>query len=190
MRVIGGVKKGQRLLTFEIQPTKIRPMRDIVRGALFNILRDLVEGSRFLDLFAGTGSVGIEALSRGAKSCTFVDNLTEAVRVIRLNLSKLGFTDKARVYELDALSAIELLHRRGHRFDLIFIGPPYGEGLADQALARLASHNILVKEGIAVTEIFKKEELHEEYKDLKLFNERAYGDNLLKFYKNRAVNVG
>jgi 16S rRNA (guanine(966)-N(2))-methyltransferase RsmD len=177
MRIIAGEKRGQKILV----PEGIRPMREAVRAALFNILGDLVRGSRFLDLFAGSGSVGLEALSREAKSCVFVDSFPEAARAIRLNLDRLNLKGRGRVYELDFRKAIELFFRRGRRFNLVFIGPPYGKGLANEVLEKIGL--VLAEEGIVITEIFKKEELRDEYGNLKLFNERRYGDNLLRFYR-------
>jgi len=183
MRVTGGEKRGARLL--ELEDPRIRPMRAEVRTALFNIVRELIEGSRFLDLFAGTGSVGIEALSRGARSCIFVDNLPEAVRLIKMNLAKLELTGQAKVYQLDVMEAIARLERRGRRFDLIFVGPPYGEGLAPRTLERLGSSPIVDEDGLVITEVFKKEreELKERYGRLLLIRERRYGDNLILIYR-------
>ncbi|MFQ6090464.1 MAG: 16S rRNA (guanine(966)-N(2))-methyltransferase RsmD [Candidatus Bipolaricaulia bacterium] len=183
MRVIGGTKRGERLL--EIQDRRIRPMRDQVRTALFNIIREVVEGSRFLDLFAGTGSVGIEALSRGAKECTFVDNLSEAVQLVRMNLAKLDLLGRARVYQLDVFEALARFERRGRKFDLIFVGPPYGQALAGQTLERLGNLSIIEDDGFVITEIFKKEraELEEHYGGLSLIRERRYGDNLILLYR-------
>jgi len=182
MRVTGGVKRGERLL--DLEDRRIRPMRAAVRSALFNILRELVAGSRFLDLFAGTGSVGIEALSRGAEECTFVDHLPEAARLIKMNLAKLGLTSRAKVYQLDALEAIARFERRGKGFDLIFIGPPYGQGLAAEALERLDGSSIVALDGLVITEVFKKEEFRERYGELLLVDKRRYGDNLLLFFKH------
>lgn len=188
MRVIGGEQKGRRLL--EPKDKQIRPIRDQVRGAIFEIVRELVPGSRFLDLFAGTGSVGIEALSRGARECTFVDHLPEAVRLIKMNLAKLGLLSRARVYQLDVFEALERFERRGRRFELIFIGPPYGEGLAARTLERLGlgSPPLVEEDGLVITEVFKKEreELKERYGRLVLYQERRYGDNLVLFYRHLA----
>lgn len=186
MRVTGGRQRGERLL--ELEDRRIRPMRAEVRAALFNILHDVVEGSQFLDLFAGTGSVGIEALSRGARGCIFADHLPEAVRLIKMNLAKLGLIDRAKVYQLDALEAIARLERRGRRFDLIFVGPPYGEGLAARTLERLAGSSIVAEDGLVITEVFKKErgELKERYGQLALIRERRYGDNLLLIYQTES----
>jgi len=182
MRVTGGKQRGERLL--ELEDRRIRPMRAAVRTALFNIIQDFVPESRFLDLFAGTGSVGIEALSRGAGECTFVDRLAEAVRLIKQNLAKLGLAGRAKVYQLDAFEAIARFERRGRRFDLIFVGPPYGEGLAGKTLERLAGSSIVEEDGLVITEVFKKEraEMEERYGRLSLIRERKYGDNLILVY--------
>ncbi|HIC96351.1 TPA: 16S rRNA (guanine(966)-N(2))-methyltransferase RsmD [Candidatus Bipolaricaulota bacterium] len=183
MRVTGGVKGGERLL--ELQDERIRPMRDQVRAALFNIIREFVPESRFLDLFAGTGAVGIEALSRGAKEATFVDHLPEAVRLIKMNLAKLGLTGRARVYRLDVFEAVARFERRGREYDLIFLGPPYGLGLGHKTLERLGDSGIVAEDGLVIAEVFKKEqaEMEERYGRLALSLERRYGDNLILFYR-------
>jgi len=186
MRVIGGEKGGAKLLGLEHE--QIRPMRAEVRAGLFNMIQDFVPGSRFLDLFAGTGSVGIEALSRGAKEATFVDNLPEAVKLIKMNLAKLGLTGRAKVYQLDVFEAIARFERRGRKFDLLFIGPPYGQGLGARTLERLASSTILDEDSLVIVELFKKErpELEESYGRLALVRERRYGDNLILIYRSTA----
>ncbi|MCR4403806.1 MAG: 16S rRNA (guanine(966)-N(2))-methyltransferase RsmD [Candidatus Acetothermia bacterium] len=183
MRVVGGEKGGARLL--ELEHEQIRPMRAEVRAGLFNMIQDFVPESRFLDLFAGTGSVGIEALSRGAAECTFVDNLPEAVRLIKMNLAKLGLTGRAKVYQLDVFEALARFERRGRRYDLVFIGPPYGQGLGVRTLARLASSSILSDDSLVIVELFKKErpEVGESYGQLGLVRERRYGDNLILIYR-------
>ena len=183
MRVTGGAKRGERLL--ESQDPRIRPMRAEVRTALFNIIQDFVPESRFLDLFAGTGSVGIEALSRGAKECTFVDNLPEAVRLIKMNLAKLSLVSRARIYQLDVFEAIARFERRGKKFDLIFVGPPYGRGLAGKTLERLGGSSIVEEDGLVITEVFKKERggMEERCGRLTIIRERRYGDNLILLYR-------
>lgn len=161
----------------------LRPMREAVRAALFDILSDTVTNARFLDLFAGTGSVGLEALSRGAQSCAFVDISEQACQIIQENLKNLALEKHASVYHLDVFRAIELFDRQGEKFDLVFIGPPYGKGLAHQTLAHLAQHSILSPGALVVTEIFKKETVQTEYGSLRSFDERTYGDNCLWFYR-------
>lgn len=181
MRITGGAKRGQRLVPWE--EAGIRPMRDFVRSALFNILGDLVPGSRFLDLFCGTGSVGLEALSRGALECVFVDSSAEACGITRRNLDALGLLAQGRVLQADFACGLDRLERRGRKFDLVFVGPPYGKGLAEAALHRLGEGRLLVEGAIVVTEVHKKEEMAASYRRLQLIDRRAYGDNILFFYR-------
>lgn len=188
MRIIGGRLGGRPLIELTPQMKRfLRPMREAVRAALFDILGDSVIGARFLDLFAGTGSIGLEALSRGAQSCAFVDSSAQACQLIQENLSSLGLERHAHVYQLDVLKAIEVFHRQGERFDLVFVGPPYGKGLAHKTLMQLAAHPILSPQALVVTEIFKKEQVQTEYGLLKSLEARTYGDNRLWFYRWEAL---
>ena len=181
MRITGGSRRGRRLVPWE--EAGIRPMRDFVRTALFNILADLVPGARFLDLFCGTGSVGLEALSRGAADCVFVDHSAEACGITRRNLDALGLLKRAKVIQADYAEGIEYLQRRGRRFDLVFIGPPYGKGLADAALRRLSESRLFHDESVIVSEVYKKELLSPAYGVLHSVDRRLYGDNELHFYR-------
>ncbi len=183
MRILAGRLGGRPL----IEPTSqikwyLRPMREAVRAVLFNILDNAITGAHFLDLFAGTGSIGLEALSRGARSCVFVDISEEACWIIRKNIENLGLAQQASVYQIDALKAIEMFHRQGQQFDLVFIGPPYGKELAHKTLVHLSSHPIVSPGALVVTEIFKKEKVQAEYGSLKSLEERTHGDNRLWFY--------
>ena len=157
-------------------------MRDFVRSALFNILSDLVVDARFLDLFCGTGSVGLEALSRGAKEATFVDRSSGACGIVRRNLDLLRFLDRGSVLQRDYADGIDYLERRGKQYDLVFIGPPYDKGLADTALRLIAEQRILAKDGFIITEVRNKTHLEERYGPLKHIDKRTYGDNVLDFY--------
>jgi len=184
MRIIQGSHRGRKLRSEEVED--LRPMRAQVRAALFNILNARsarVPGSRFLDLFAGTGSVGIEALSRGAAQTVFVDVSHEAIRLIKDNLRTLQLSERAVVYHEDAIKALAQLEAEGQRFDLVFIGPPYGKNLAERALAALAETHLLNEDALVITEIFKKEALREAYGRLKRSDMRRYGDNVLVFYR-------
>ena len=157
-------------------------MRDFVRTALFNIIADLLPGARFLDLFSGTGSVGLEALSRGADACVFIDNSAGACSIARRNLDTLGFLDRGQVIQADFAEGIERLRRRGRTFDLVFVGPPYGKDLAGAALQLLGEGRLVAEDGLVVTEIHKKEKLAPGYGKLTRRRQRAYGDNALVFY--------
>ncbi len=181
MRITGGALGSRRLHV--PRSADVRPMRDQVRAALFNILMDVVEGSRFLDLFAGTGSVGLEALSRGASEAVFVDHGREALELLRRNVAELEVGDRAEILGEDVFRALARWGGADRRFDLVFIGPPYGAELAHRTLACVAEAEILAPDAVVVTEIFKKETVQAEYGWLKRIDERLYGDNRLVLYR-------
>jgi len=181
VRIIGGSRQGRKLVDWE--ETGIRPMRDFVRSALFSILNDFIPEADFLDLFCGTGSVGLEALSRGATSCVFVDCSPGSCGIVRRNLEALGFLTKGRVFEGDAVAMIDELARRGRRFDVIFIGPPYYEELVPATLKALSEGRILVEDFVVVAEIHHKESAAETCGVLERADTRRYGDNQLLFYR-------
>ena len=144
MRVISGEYRGRRLL--EPSGKNVRPTTDQVKEAVFNIIQFDIEGRRVLDLFAGTGQMGIEALSRGARECVFVDSSNESLRLVKENLRRCGA--RARTEACDALSFL----RRREGFDLVFIDPPYDSGLAAEAVEAVKEFDILSKGGIMVVE--------------------------------------
>lgn len=157
-------------------------MRDFVRTALFNIIGETVLEARFLDLFCGTGSVGLEALSRGAREVTFVDRSADACGIVRRNLDQLGFLDRGRVLHVDYVEGIDYLERRGKKFDLVFVGPPYDKGLADAALRLFSERSILDPDAVVIAEVRNKTTLDQQYGLLKQIDKRVYGDNVLDFY--------
>jgi len=181
VRIIGGSRRGRKLVEWE--ETGIRPMRDFVRSALFSILIDFIPEADFLDLFSGTGSVGLEALSRGANSCLFVDCASRSCAIVRRNLEALDFLTEGRVVEGDAIAMIEELARRGRRFDVVFIGPPYYHELAPATLTALSDGRILADDFVVVAEIHHKESAADTYGVLERVDVRRYGDNQLLFYR-------
>lgn len=158
-------------------------MRDFVRSALFNILAEIVPGAAFLDLYAGTGSVGLEALSRGARSCTFVDASGDACAILRRNLDALDLLEVGQVLEGDCLHMIDELVRRGRRFDVVFIGPPYYNELVPTTVEALGNGRLLAEDPVVVGEIHRTEAVGEMYGMLRLVDARRYGDNRLLFYR-------
>lgn len=147
MRVISGSARGRRLK--ELQGMDTRPTTDKVKESMFNIIQFDIEGRKVLDLFGGTGQLGIEALSRGAASCTFVEQRREAVALIRDNLRSTGLNEDSRVVQGDALS---FLASCKERFDVIFLDPPYGTGLLERAMEAVTRFDILNEHGIMVCE--------------------------------------
>jgi len=146
MRVISGSARGRKLK--EPVGNKIRPTSDKVKESVFNIIQFDVEGRNVLDLFAGSGQYGIEALSRGAKSVTFVDTATESVKLIKENLKICGFSDSAFVYARDAIRFLD----GDETYDLIFIDPPYDSLLADRAVRKIVEFDKLNNNGIIICE--------------------------------------
>ena len=179
MRITGGALSGRQLHT--PKTSQIRPMRDQVRSALFSILGDLVEGARFLDLFAGTGSVAIEALSRGASKAVCVDRSREAVGILRENFKQLDLNDQAHVVQDDVFRWLSANSESA--FDLIFVGPPYYDDLANRAMKELAMTDLWGSGSILFAEVFKKEHMETEYGSLAQVDVRTYGDNKIHFYR-------
>lgn len=181
LRITGGTKKGARLKTPRGLAT--RPLLGRVKEALFSILHPVIESSEFLDLFAGSGSVGIEALSRGAVSCTFVERDAVCVQIIRENLRALELHSRSAVMRRNVQNALRYLDRAARQFDLIFIGPPYGKNLAHQTLSLLARLCIVRCDGVAIAQTGRRESLDQHYGDLHLFKTKTYGDTILRFYR-------
>lgn len=180
MRVIAGTAGGLKLTT----PAGIttRPTTDRVKEALFSILdsADAVCGVQVLDLFAGSGALGIEALSRGADHVTLVDKSRPALEALRKNLLHTKLANRATIIGLDAWHALDQLVRQQAHFDLILIDPPYNQGLQVKALERLAP--LLTPTSLVVAEAATRESLPERVGSCRLTDRRVYGDTALAFY--------
>ncbi len=177
MRVTGGIGKGRRLKV--PAGSRVRPTSDKVKQALFNILGEKVKGALFLDLFAGAGGVGIEALSRGAGNVVFVDDSRASLSVIKKNIEQTGFGERARVV---AMRAETFLKKTSEQYDIIFLDPPYTHELAP-LLAMIAGPGILKTGAIVVAEHFKKQPSPAQAGNLLLYREAQYGDTVLVFYQ-------
>ena len=150
MRVIAG--SARRLLLKTPSGTHTRPTTDRIKETLFNILQPLIPGCSFLDLFAGSGGIGIEALSRGAGSAVFVENNREALLCIRENLEHTRFTDRAKVFSCDVLAAIGRLGTEKEQFDVIFLDPPYDEQIGFDALMQISAKGLASPDTLIVLE--------------------------------------
>lgn len=180
IRVIAGTARGRRLRPVPGDST--RPITDRVKENLFNIIGSHIVGSTFLDLFAGTGGVGIEALSRGAAYVRFLDLDRRAIKTIRENLEITGLADSAEVLQRDALAV--LMGKPDRPYDFIFIAPPQYKGLWIDALRRIDSQpGWLQADGWAIAQIDPKEDQPLEFEALELFDERRYGNTQLNFYR-------
>lgn len=178
MRVIAGEAKGRRLKM--VPGSSTRPIGERVKEALFGILGDMVVDARFLDLYAGTGSVGIEALSRGARSAVFVDRGRQAIATIKDNLSHTRLGDRARVVKSDVFAFLR--KRDLESFDLIYVAPPQYEGLWAKTLRALDQTSLLSPDGLVVVQIYPKEYEELELENLQLTGQRKYGSTMLCFY--------
>lgn len=174
MRVITGTARGRRLKTPENYD--IRPTTDNVKESVFNIIQFDIEGRRVLDLFAGTGQLGIECLSRGAAEAVFIDENTAAVKIVKENLKTCGFT--AAVLQQDALSYL----RHCGRFDLVFVDPPYDSGLYESVLETINSVDILSDGGIILCESRREKTLPDMCVPYRKKKEYSYGRVKLTVY--------
>jgi 16S rRNA (guanine966-N2)-methyltransferase len=179
MRIIAGAFKGRRLAPVQ---GRTRPTAAKVREAVFSILGPAVLGARVLDLFAGTGALGIEALSRGAAVAVFVEDHPEALKGLRRNLEDLGLGDRTTVLPLPVAMALKKVAGRGEGFNLAFLDPPYGGGMAVAALGALASLDLLVPGARVVVEHSRRESLPEACGALTRLTVRRYGDTQVAFY--------
>lgn len=180
MRVTGGTGKGRRLRV--PAGLRVRPTSDKVKQALFNILGEKVKDAMFLDLYAGAGGVGIEALSRGAGRVLFIDDSRDSLQAVRKNIEQTGFGERAQVV---AMRAETFLKKTEERFDVVFLDPPYT--LEQEPLLELVSESEILKPGaVVVTEHFKKQKSPARSGSLALFREAQYGDTVLAFYKIEA----
>lgn len=181
MRVIAGTVRGRKLRAF--RGRRIRPTADRAKEALFNIIADKVTNAFVLDLYAGTGSLGIEALSRGAKFVTLADDSVASVDVIRNNLELTEFSEQAKVLKGKAKNIIDVLSLQKTQFNLIFLDPPYKISLRElgEVFNAMAEGDILIPEGIVVLEHSIKRE-PPVFENFLLKSTRKYGDTALSFY--------
>jgi 16S rRNA (guanine(966)-N(2))-methyltransferase RsmD len=164
----------------------IRPTADRVKESLFNILAVLLEGfdqCRVLDLFAGTGNLGIESLSRGAAQAVFIDNHRESLILVSRNLMMLGFNDRGRLIGKEALAALRFLEKTEPPFHLVFIDPPYRQGLAEMALKYLSASPLINENSLVIAEFSSGEILPMAFDNLKDFDRRIYGDTAIAFFR-------
>jgi len=181
MRVISGTAKGRKLK--KVPGDSTRPIMDRVKESLFNILADDVAGTRWLDLFAGTGQVGIEALSRGAAEVVFIDNVRAAIRVIQANLQHTQLNDGASLLMSDAFAYLDGKPQRP--FDIIYVAPPQYKEIWIQVMQKLDGRraDFLASDGIVIVQIDPREYKALDLNHLQLYRERKYGNTTLCFYE-------
>lgn len=181
MRVITGTARGRRLKA--VPGLATRPTSDRVKEAIFSMIGPFFDGGAVLDLFAGTGALGIEALSRGAERAVFIDRERASVETVRANLAACGFADRAEVYRNDALRALQLLRRRGAAFDLVFLDPPYRFAALDGLMLELAALELLRPGAVVVAEHAAGRGLPERVGPLVRLRRGEYGDTAVSVYE-------
>ncbi len=182
MRVAAGEAKGKRLRV--PRGVAARPTQDRVREAIFNALGARVVDAEVLDLFAGVGTLGIEALSRGARRAVFVELDPRTASGLRANLQAAGLVERAEVWRADALRALRRLAQRGDRFDLVFLDPPYRSGWLERALRALATAPVLREGALVVAEGARGEAV--EVEGMEVVWQRTYGDTAVAFLRRAA----
>jgi 16S rRNA (guanine966-N2)-methyltransferase len=185
MRITAGEHRGRRLQS--PKGFRTRPTSDLLRQAIFNVVGARIQGARVLDLFAGTGALGLEALSRGATAATFVEQDRTALTSLQANLSNLGLSARARIVPEEALAALAGLARAGEQFDCVFLDPPYAGDLARRCVETLAPGEILSENAVLVVQAFHRTELSPRIGILSQAWRRRYGETRLTLYRKESA---
>ena len=164
-----------------------RPTSDKVKGSIFNIIAPIVFDKDVLDLFAGTGNLGIEALSRGSRSAVFVDKSHECSQIIKENLIHTKLLEKAEVLVNDVLSVLNKLSQRGNKFDIIFLDPPYSKGLVEETLKGIVSVDVMKPDTLVIAEHDASDVVPISVGFLKNFRQQKYGDTIVSFYRQEGI---
>ena len=183
MRIVAGSAKG-RVLAAPKSDDVIRPTADRVRETLFNVLGQRCDGLTVLDLFAGTGALGLEAVSRGAIKAVLVDREREALELCRLNASALKFNDRVEIVSASAIAAIGLLGKKGQVFELVFSDPPYALTAGVSVLEALGQSKVVSDGGVVVIEHGKEEQLPQRVGDFTQIDERDFGTAIVTLFRH------
>lgn len=179
VRVISGSARGLKLNT--PGDDRVRPTTDRVKESMFNIVQDWVYDSQVLDLFAGSGALGIEALSRGASQAVFCDNSLDSIKIIKSNIEKARVVDRSQIISGDFKRCLRDMEAKNQSFDMIFVDPPYYKGLFEEVLDTIRSCKILKKDGIVIVEHDAKRPIGQ-VEGLEVYKEKKYGITMLTFY--------
>lgn len=189
MRIIAGIAKSRRLKS--VRGQQVRPTSDRVKESVFSILGNSILDARVLDIFAGTGNLGLESLSRGASFAVFIDNDSRSIKVIQENITALGFENLSQVIQAEAALTLKRIQQLAVRvqkaentgFDLVFIDPPYLQNLEVPTIEALIALTLLNKNAMVVVEHHKKTELPEQILNLNKIRQQKYGDTIVTFYQ-------
>ena len=180
MKVISGSLKGRKIEGYNIDGT--RPTMDRVKESLFGMIQDYIKDSIVLDLFAGSGQLGIEAISNGAKLCYFIDNNNEVIKTLNKNISNLKIKDNSRIILSDWKKFLNDSSNSNIKFDLIFVDPPYDYDVYEKILEKVSSLNLLNPNGLIILEHHNLN-LKDKYNNLSLFKQKKYGNKSVNIYK-------
>ena len=180
MRIISGKNRGTHLLGYDIDG--IRPTMDKVKESVFAIINSKLNNSICLDLFSGTGSLGLEALSNNARCCYFVDEMNKAIEITKSNIEKTKNMDNSIIIKNNYVEALKILSKRDIKFDIIFVDPPYGKIKIKEVINNIIKYDILSIDGIIICE-YECEDLEDNYEYLTLNKEKKYGNTYVRIYK-------
>lgn len=181
MRIISGKARGRKLLSPPTSET--RPTLDRVKEAMFSMIQGYIMDAVVIDVFAGSGSLGLESASRGAKEVYLVDKSPNTFPMLKQNVDNLKFDDFCFPLNMDSYLALNSLADKGKVFDLIFIDPPYMKDMIPNAIKIIEDRDMLQEDGLIVTKIDTSEEIYEGYNKIKLFKSRKYGNTTVCFYR-------
>lgn len=181
MRIVAGIYSSRKLEAPKGDNT--RPTLDQVREAVFSSLGTYFDGGIFLDLYAGSGANGLEAISRGIDKAIFVDKSYEAINCIKKNINTLGCEDKCRILKMTDMKALNMFIEENIKFDLVYLDPPYAKQHNQEILTILNDNKLLNENAVVVIESDKSDEFKDEYSSLKYFKEVIYGQTKITYYK-------
>ena len=181
MKVISGSLKGKNIEGYDIIGT--RPTMDRVKESMFAMIQDYLKNSTVLDLFAGSGSLGIEAISNGAKLCYFIDNNNEVIKILNKNISNLKIENNTKIILSDWKKSLNDFSNQNIKFDLIFLDPPYDYDVYEKILTKVSTLNLLNKDGLIILEHHNLN-LKDNYDNLSLYKQKKYGNKSVNIYKN------
>lgn len=181
MRIIAGKARGRKILSPETYET--RPTLDRVKEAMFSIVQGYIPNALVLDVFSGTGSLGLEAASRGAKEVHLIDKSPQTYPILKKNVENLKFEDICKTYNMDSYAVLKMLAKKEKKFDLIFIDPPYCREMIQEAIKIIFENDMLDEDGIIVTKIDSMEEIYKGYGKINLVRSKKYGNTTVCFYK-------
>ncbi|MDD3053817.1 MAG: 16S rRNA (guanine(966)-N(2))-methyltransferase RsmD [Endomicrobiaceae bacterium] len=185
LKIIGGTARGRQLKTLPKEDASIRPMLGMMKKSVFDIITPRLQGSLFLDLYAGVGSVGIEALSRGAERVVFAEISDKSISLVKYNLEMLGFADNADIIKCDVIKGFPKFQ---NKYDIIFLGPPYKDGaknalaLTYPTLKNIVLYSMLKDDGVVISQRHMKEPVGT-VAGLSNFRTEKYGDTVICFYR-------